>query len=175
MVQAGDAIRDGEVITAHGNGQEWLVSWHPAGDPPAGTWHGSAALCFVSPEQIALVSRDGERWGLPGGRPEGDETWYDTLCREVEEEACATVTEARLLGYGRSECIVGWQQGTVLIRSFWRARVELAAWEPVFEMPYRQVYPVSEVRSILEASHPLGDDAPVVLRVFDEAKDVVAP
>jgi 8-oxo-dGTP pyrophosphatase MutT (NUDIX family) len=169
MQPAAKAFKDDEVVTVTGAGQEWLVSWHPPGDPPSGTPHGSAALCFVTPECIALVSRDGERWGLPGGRPEGDETWNDTLCREVEEEACATVVEAHLLGFSRGQCVSGGQLGTVLVRAFWHAQVELAPWNPVFEMPFRRVYPVSAVREILQASHVASGDAPVVLRVFDEA------
>jgi NUDIX domain len=43
-----------------------------------------------------LISNDGERWGWPGGRPDGNESWEQTLRREVLEEACAIVRHARL-------------------------------------------------------------------------------
>lgn len=48
-----------------------------------------------------MVTSDGESWGLPGGRPEGDEDWRVTLDREVFEEACVRVEDAKLLGFSR--------------------------------------------------------------------------
>jgi 8-oxo-dGTP pyrophosphatase MutT (NUDIX family) len=33
--------------------------------------------------RIVVVSRDGERWELPAGRPDGDETWEETLRRGI--------------------------------------------------------------------------------------------
>lgn len=173
MLSETGPIKDHEEITMWGDGQEWRVSWHRPDDPPAGTSHGSAGICFVSEYQIALISFDGENWGFPGGRPEGNETWEETLRREVQEEACATVKEAQLLGFSCSRCVSGSQAGDILIRAFWHAKVELAPWLPEFEIPYRRVFPVSEVRDVLRKSHP-GGDAPTVLRVFDEAIEAQA-
>lgn len=168
MLHEMDAIKDGEVITSRRAGQEWRVSWHLPGEPPAGTSHGSVGMCFVSGQQIVLICRDGESWGLQGGRPEGNETWRETLCREVREEACATVMAARLLGFSRSQCVSGWQQGTILIRAYWRVTMELAQWLPEFEIPFRRVFSIADVRDVLQRSHP-DRDAPTVLRAFDEA------
>jgi predicted NUDIX family NTP pyrophosphohydrolase len=70
-----------------------------------------------------LVSHDGIEWDWPAGRTEGDETWELTLRREILEEVCATVVDARLLGFCRSVCIAGREADLVLVRSFWRARV----------------------------------------------------
>ena len=84
-------------------------------------------------------------WSLPAGRPEGDETWEQTLRREVQEEACATVTESKLLGFCRSFCVEGREKGLALVRSFWRAQVELERWEPRFEISHRRVFPPAEV------------------------------
>jgi len=89
-------------------GQDWRVAWHPPPDAPPGTPHGSAGVC-VAGDAVVLVSGDGTRWGLPGGRPEPGEDWADTLRREVREEACATVTDARLLGFSHGECVRGTQ------------------------------------------------------------------
>jgi ADP-ribose pyrophosphatase YjhB (NUDIX family) len=61
----------------------------------------------VSDDQVALISTDGQCWGLPGGRPEPHERWIDMLRREVAEEACAVVERARLLGFTRGICIGG--------------------------------------------------------------------
>ncbi|MFI9771279.1 NUDIX domain-containing protein [Streptomyces sp. NPDC052415] len=95
-----DLAEDGVEWSVVSDGHEWRAGWYPPPDPPPGTWHGSAGVCVVE-DRIVLVTGDGSRWGLPGGRPEPGEDWYATLQREVEEEACATVVEARLLGFSR--------------------------------------------------------------------------
>jgi ADP-ribose pyrophosphatase YjhB (NUDIX family) len=82
--------------------------------------------------------------GLPGGRPEPGEDWAATLRREVREEACATVTDSRLLGFSRGACLRGPEAGLVLVRAFWRAQVRLDPWQPRFEMVERRLAPVTE-------------------------------
>lgn len=49
---------------------------------------------------VDIVTPD-QHWQLPGGRPKTGEDWADTLDREVQEEACATVLHRRLLGFSR--------------------------------------------------------------------------
>ena len=85
------AISDHEHVMSQSNGGEWLVTWHTPSNPPDGKEHGALAICFDENEMIALISRDGQNWGFPGGRPEGAESWEETMVREVEEETCATV------------------------------------------------------------------------------------
>jgi ADP-ribose pyrophosphatase YjhB (NUDIX family) len=82
---------------------------------------------------IVVISPDGVIWDLPAGRPEPGENWEQTLRREMDEEACATVTGARLLGFTRGQCLTGPERGRVLVRSVWRADVELRPWEASFE------------------------------------------
>ena len=36
---------------------------------------------------IIIVSKDGTKWQFPGGHPEGNETWRETLIREIWEES----------------------------------------------------------------------------------------
>ena len=100
---------DGERIHFSDNGQDWIIEWHPpdsaAKQAPTGTRHGSAAVCVTPDGEVVLISADSESWDLPGGRPEGDEDWRETLDREVLEEACAHVVEASLLGYTKGECL----------------------------------------------------------------------
>lgn len=96
-----------------------------------------------------LVTQDGSNWGLPGGRPDGEETWRETLEREVREEACAAIDEAELLGFAQGRCVRGHEQGTVLIRSLWVARVTLHEWRPQHEMLARRLAGLDEARSLV--------------------------
>ncbi len=139
------AARDGEEIALPASDGEWVISWHPPLTPPDGTPHGSAGLCVTGDGGIVLISQDGAHWDVPGGRPEGQETWEETLRREVREEACATVAGARLLGFCRGVCIAGPRVGRVTVRSLWRAEVDLVSWEPRFEVAHRRVVAPAEV------------------------------
>ncbi len=103
-------------------------------------------MCLGPDETLVLISPDGERWDLPAGRPEGDETDEQTLRREVREEACVEVTESQLLGYARSECVAGDELGLVLVRSLWRADVTILDWDPQFEISHRLLVPASSLR-----------------------------
>ncbi len=143
------AARDGEEFALHSNGGDWGSSWHSPITAPAGTPHGANAFCVTADDLVVLISNDGERWGWPGGRPEGNEAWEQTLRREILEEACAIVRDARLLGFCRGECLTGPEEGLVLVRSVWRAEVELLPWEPRFEIAHRQVVPAADLLSHL--------------------------
>jgi len=136
---------DGEVIVYESAGQSWAVSWHRPDSAPAGTPHGANAFCVTDDAGVVLISRDGKRWGWPGGRPEGAESWADTLRRETLEETCSRVAEARLLGFTRSTCQSGHESGLVLVRGIWRAEVDLLPWRPRFEIPWRRVVPIAEL------------------------------
>jgi ADP-ribose pyrophosphatase YjhB (NUDIX family) len=138
-----DIAADGADFAIPHGGQDWRVAWYPPPDSPPGTPHGAAAVC-VSGDRVVLVSRDGRWWGIPGGRPEGNENWAGTLRREVREEACAVVTGCTLLGFTRGVCVRGPQEGLVLVRSLWRAEVCLESWNPRFEMTHRRLVPPGE-------------------------------
>lgn len=135
--------------------------------PPQGTPHGAAGVCVTDDGKVVLVELDG-RWEIPAGRTEGDETWEETLRREMMEEACVVVTEARLLGFGRARCVRGEQKGLVIVRSVWRAAVELQPWEPQFEIPERLVVPAVEVRNHLTMPASVSM-ARFTVRMLDEA------
>lgn len=124
--------------------QRWRTSWHPPDRVPHGQPHGSAGICVLPTGEMILVSQDGQIWDFPAGRPQGDETWEETLRREIIEESCSLVTDTHLLGYCRSQCCQGVEQGLVLVRAIWRAKVELLDWEPRFEINHRKVVPGDE-------------------------------
>lgn len=159
--------KDGEEFLFHlfhTGGQDVVVSWHPPSTPPEGRRHGAAGVCF-SEGQVVLISNDGVSWEWPAGRPEGKEEWRETLEREMQEEACARVVKARLLGFGRGECVAGTEKGLVLVRSVWRADVVLEAWEPRFETKGRLVVPVEEaMRRIKVQTAP-----EIQARIWEEA------
>jgi ADP-ribose pyrophosphatase YjhB (NUDIX family) len=137
--------RDGEEFAVRSNGGDWLVAWLPPTAVPDGIAHGANALCVTADDHVVLISNDGKRWGWPGGRPEGAESWEQTLRREVLEEACAVVVDARLLGFCRSVCLTGPERGRTLARSIWLTEVELMPWEPRFEVAHRRTVPATEL------------------------------
>lgn len=147
---------DEERMPSHADGQDWLTSWHAPPDPPDGTPHGAAGVCVAGDDQLVLISSDGVYWGFPGGRPEAGESAEDTLRREVHEEACAIVKTARLLGFARGECVNGWERGKILVRSYWRAEVEIEPWEPRFEIPHRRLITLTEASARVRDPNPVG-------------------
>jgi ADP-ribose pyrophosphatase YjhB (NUDIX family) len=161
--------RDSEEFAVRSNEGDWLIAWHPPSAVPDGTAHGANAFCVTADDRVVLISNDGERWGWPGGRPEGDETWEQTLRREVLEETCATVVGGRLLGFCRAVCLTGPEQGLVLVRSVWLAEVELMPWEPRFEIAHRHVVPAAEILAHLWMEEGF---EPIYYRALVEARIV---
>ena len=135
-------LLDGDEIDVHYRGQLWSISWHSPRESPLGDRHGSAGICITEDRKVILVSVDGEQWDIPAGRPEGDESWEETLLREMLEEACARVTDAQLLGFCRGTCIDGAEAGLILVRSIWLAKVQLLEWKAGFETHFRRVVSV---------------------------------
>lgn len=156
---------DGADFTAPGNGRDWRVAYCPPSEPPPGTPYGAEVVCVVG-DRVLVVSEDGRRWRLPSSRPEPRERCRDTVRREVREEACATVTEYRLLGFSRGVCVRGPQKGLVLIRSMWRAEVRLAPWNPRRGTAHRRLLPVGEAFRSLAIPDGLG---PFYRRLFAQA------
>jgi len=136
---------------------------------PNGKAHGSTGVCLTNGGSAVLVSPDGESWGLPGGRPEGDEDWRATLDREVLEEACASVDQATLLGFSKGECKGGPENGLIIVRSIWLAFVSLHTWEPQHEIISRRLVPFHMAQEELT---PNQVPQPITERVFHEASAV---
>lgn len=67
----------------------------------------------------------------------------------------------------RGVCASGPDEGLVLVRSMWRAEVELAPWEPGFEITHRRLVPANRlVDELGVAALPF---APVNARMIHEA------
>ena len=155
--------RDFEVVPV-GDGS-WTHTWYPPAEPPKGKPHGSGGVCFTSPDEIVLIRIRGcQSLEFPAGRPEEGESWEDTFRREVMEEARATVVEARLLGYNRGCCLEGEQAGLVLVRSYWKASVELLDWSPQHEIEERKLISARNVLSELPRLYE-----PIMARILVEA------
>ena len=143
------AVKEYEQFQVETGGQDVLVTWFPSHDVPEGQRHGSAGICVTDSGEVVLITQDGKSWGFPGGRPEGSESWEETLWREVREEACAEVTNAKLLGFSLGKIIRGPEKGLVLVRSFWLAYVQLQAWVPEPDTLARKLVPPNRVLSEL--------------------------
>ena len=166
MTALGRIALDGEEVPAPANGDDWRLAWHPPPSPPSGQPHGANAFCVTADGEVVLISPDGQRWGWPGGRPEPGESWEQTLRREILEEACATVTRARLLGFVRGRCVSGREQGLILVRSIWRAEITLRPWRPEHEIPFRRTVPASDLAGQLWIEPGAG---PIYARAAHEA------
>jgi 8-oxo-dGTP pyrophosphatase MutT (NUDIX family) len=158
-----DVAHDSDEYSLESDGQRWICSWHHGETAPDGKNHGAAGICLSASGQVVLVSLDGVTWSFPAGRPEIGESIAQTLHRELLEEACAIVTDARLLGFSRGRCIEGAEAGLVLVRSIWLARVRLLEFEPRFETQFRQL---ADVRVALDCA---GEYRPTWERAFRAA------
>ena len=58
---------------------------------------------LTNDQRIIVVSKDGDTWQLPGGKPEADESLIDTAIREVGEETGLDIVkyrnELKMFGY----------------------------------------------------------------------------
>lgn len=146
---------DGALKVVHSAGdQQWTITWHPGSAPPAHVNHGALGVCF-STKGVVFISQDGQTWDFPGGRPENNETPRDTLIREVFEESCCTVRQAKYLGYAVARCNQGPELGKELTRTHWCAEVDVADWVPAHETTARRFLPPHKVMDVLHAESGL--------------------
>jgi 8-oxo-dGTP pyrophosphatase MutT (NUDIX family) len=160
-------VNDREELPVETGGQSWSVSWHAPATPPNGRNHGAAGICVSDEDLVVIVSHDGKAWDVPAGRPEEDESLEETLRREVMEEACAAVRSAQLLGFARSTCLRGHEEGLVLVRSFWCAEVTVHPWKPEFEVTHRELVPA---RGLVERLGLTGGLSEILRRALHEAR-----
>ncbi|MGH7747757.1 MAG: NUDIX hydrolase [Candidatus Dormibacteria bacterium] len=117
--------------------------------PPRPSLTQCYGFCFTPERRVLLVSPGDRRWTLPGGTIEPGEDPYATLVREVAEEACARVLEARYLACQHVLDPEAPDGRTSHYQARWWARVELDEWDPHFEIEERCAVPVDEVLATL--------------------------
>jgi 8-oxo-dGTP pyrophosphatase MutT (NUDIX family) len=107
---------------------------------------------FDSNGKILLQDDDG-RYNLPGGKPEGSESYVETLRREALEESQVTFDEVHYLGFLRVENDLTYRPGTAYAQVRLNARIkELlpTAIDPATGRIYRRVFCLpSEVAKLL--------------------------
>lgn len=86
--------------------------------------------------------------GCAGAGQEVGETWELTFKREMLEETCSVVTQAKLLGFCGSRCLNGEEESLVLVRSVWRGDVDLLPWVPEFEVAHHRLVPIADLLSV---------------------------
>lgn len=128
------------------NGRSTVVTLMEAGwRPPKELTTQALGLCFTMGGLVVLVELSGGFWTLPGGTVEPGEELEATLAREVREEACARVTEARYLA-SQHVSDPGSPNGLAsYYQSRWWARVELENWEPCHETSARHLVHADEL------------------------------
>ena len=131
-------------------GRELLATWRDASfSPPREPENQASGICFTEDGMVVLVTTDGQTWMLPGGHTEPGESAEDTLVREVNEEACATVTDLNYLGSQEVRDLADSIGSTVHYQALFWARVRLSKFEPKHETTARKLASPSEVNDIL--------------------------
>lgn len=87
------------------NGKKFYLTWMPNCETsnltPVTQVYG---IVFNDKGEILIVrANENDKWQIPGGTPEGSETWEQTLNRELIEEADVTVKNAKFLGAQKVE------------------------------------------------------------------------
>ena len=128
-----------ERVAIH-SGRPVVVTLMASGwEPPKELTTQALGLCFTNGGDLVLVELNGGFWTLPGGTVEPGEELEATLAREVWEEACARVTEARYLASQHVSDPENPDGLTSYYQSRWWARVELEAWDPCYETTARRL------------------------------------
>jgi len=80
-------------------GRDLTMTWQATSVLPADVKISQvSAFCLDDNNQVLIIKNE-HGWGLPGGHPEDGETIDETLAREIQEEAGATIKSSKLIGY----------------------------------------------------------------------------
>jgi ADP-ribose pyrophosphatase YjhB (NUDIX family) len=102
---------------------------------------------FNDQNQILIV-RNGATWTVPGGHPEEGETPMQTLDREVMEEACLTVKDAKYIG-----AVEVVENGQTYYQLRYTARVnEVLPWNEEWEISERKFVDLDDLVNYIKWS-----------------------
>ncbi len=153
--------------TTEFDGTTYEVTWHGGVDlPPQAHVTQASGICYSRDGRIVMVSADGTCWGIPGGHPETGEPVESALRREIREEACCDVTEARLLGW---QHVSDTRDDSVHYQLRYCCRVEVSAFRPEHEVSHRQLVAPSEFLSELHYG-----SSPIAAEIFALAQKTIA-
>lgn len=131
-------------------GRELLATWRDASfSQPRRPGNQASAICFTEDGMVVLVTTDGQTWMLPGGHTEPGESAEDTLVREVNEEACATVADLAYLGAQEVRDLADSNGSTIHHQALFWARVRLGKFEPKYETTARKLVNPSSINDSL--------------------------
>jgi len=142
------------VETYFDQGRSWTATWFdPPFRPEPPDCNQAYGICFVATGEILLVRLEGDYWNLPGGGVEPGESLEEALRREVDEEACARVTDCSYIGCQRVDDPQHPQGPQRYYQSRFWARVELLPWHERFEAKERCLVPPERFVSTLAWGH----------------------
>lgn len=78
-------------------GDNLKIRWHEGFNDSKVTHTQVSGYIFNTNNQLLIV-KNNSSWTIPGGHPEGNESYLETLNREIMEEACITIKDAVLMG-----------------------------------------------------------------------------
>ena len=103
-------------------------------------------------------------WHPPPDPPDGTPHGAEGVCVTIDGDI---VVISPLLGFTRGQCVAGPERGRVLVRSVWRADVELRPGEARFEIAERRLVAAAAVEDALSlGANPF---APFIRRELREA------
>lgn len=131
-------------------GRRMTVSWLPAPFlPPSDLTTQVSGICFTEHRKIVLVSGDGRRWDMPGGRPEQGESLEEALARHVWGQARARVVRGQYIGCERVEDSGHPDGPRIYYQAHCWARVEVYPFKAPSETAERQLIDTASFLSTL--------------------------
>jgi ADP-ribose pyrophosphatase YjhB (NUDIX family) len=134
-------------------GRKFTFTWHDSDFvPPRNLVTQAYGICFTDDSRVVLVTKDGEDWHIPGGRPYDDETIEEAFIREVREEACARVFNFEYLGAQEVNDPENPEGLTTYYQVRFWARIRLDEYKPEHEMTGRKLVEPSIINDYLKWS-----------------------
>ena len=103
-------------------GHKVKFTWIPDVDPAKYTPFFQVYGIVFNDDGQVLIINENDRWGIPGGTPENNETAQETLEREMMEEADVTLKNIQFIGAQLTEFLDGDNPNKKQGNSFYQMR-----------------------------------------------------